>query len=76
MSNQDSINSFLDSMDETPADRFTAVENHGLVYSFFKERNLPEDKYYDTVIFAFLDCVIKNTDVDFKTRPMRQWIRR
>lgn len=27
MSNQDNINSFLDSMDEAPADQFTAVEN-------------------------------------------------
>ena len=27
MSNQDNINSFLDSMDEAPADQFTAAEN-------------------------------------------------
>ena len=45
-----------------------AAENHRLVYSFLKERGLPEDEYYDTVIFAFLDCVIKDTDGDFKTR--------
>ena len=45
-----------------------AAENHGLVYSFLKERMLPEDEYYDTVIFAFLDCVIKDTGGDFKTR--------
>ena len=45
-----------------------AAENHGLIYSFLKERMLPEDEYYDTVIFAFLDCVIKDTGGDFKTR--------
>lgn len=45
-----------------------AAANHGLVHSFLKERELPEDEYYDTVIFAFLDCVIKNTDGDFKAR--------
>ncbi len=45
-----------------------AAENHGLVYSFLKERGLPEDEYYDTVIFAFLGCVMKDTDGDFKTR--------
>lgn len=45
-----------------------AAENHGLVYSFLTERQLPEDEYYDTVIFAFLDCVIKDTDGDFKSR--------
>ena len=45
-----------------------AAENHGLVYSFLKEHGLPEDEYYDTVIFAFLNCVIKDTEGNFKTR--------
>ena len=48
-----------------------AAENHGLVYSFLKERGLPEDEYYDTVIFAFLDCVIKDTGGDFKARAYK-----
>ena len=26
-----------------------AAANHGLVHSFLKERELPEDEYYDTV---------------------------
>ena len=51
-----------------------AAENHGLVYSFLKERGLPEDEYYDTVIFAFLDCVIKDTGGDFKTRAYAEML--
>ena len=48
-----------------------AAENHGLVYSFLKEHGLPEDEYYDTVIFAFLNCVIKDTEGDFKTHAYK-----
>ena len=48
-----------------------AAENHGLVYSFLKEHGLPEDEYYDTVIFAFLNCVIKDTEGDFKARAYK-----
>ena len=48
-----------------------AAENHGLVYSFLKEHGLPEDEYYDTVIFAFLNCVIKDTGGDFKARAYK-----
>ena len=48
-----------------------AAENHGLVYSFLKEHGLPEDEYYDTVIFAFLNCVIKDTGGDFKTHAYK-----
>ena len=48
-----------------------AAENHGLVYSFLKEHGLPEDEYYDTVIFAFLNCVIKDTEGNFKARAYK-----
>ena len=48
-----------------------AAENHGLVYSFLKEHGLPEDEYYDTVVFAFLNCVIKDTEGDFKARAYK-----
>lgn len=48
-----------------------AAENHGLVYSFLKEHGLPEDEYYDTVIFAFLNCVIKDTGGNFKDRAYK-----
>ena len=48
-----------------------AAENHGLGYSLLKEHGLPEDEYYDTVIFAFLNCVIKDTGGDFKARAYK-----
>ena len=48
-----------------------AAENHGLVYSFLKEHGLPEEEYYDTVIFAFLNCVIKDTEGNFKARAYK-----
>ena len=45
-----------------------AAEQHETVTQFLKERELGADEYYDTVIFAFLDCVIKDTKGDFKQR--------
>lgn len=45
-----------------------AAEQHETVTQFLKERELDADEYYDTVIFAFLDCVIKDTKGDFKQR--------
>lgn len=45
-----------------------AAEHHETVTQFLKERGLDPDEYYDTVIFAFLDCVIKDTKDDFKQR--------
>lgn len=38
-----------------------AAEQHETVTQFLKERGLDPDEYYDTVVFAFLDCVIKDT---------------
>ena len=45
-----------------------AAAQHETVTQFLKERELGADEYYDTVIFAFLDCVIKDTKGDFKQR--------
>lgn len=41
----------------TPEQRLFAAEHHGLVYAFLKEKNLPENEYYDIVIFGFLRAV-------------------
>ena len=45
-----------------------AAEHHGVITQYLKERGLSPDEYYDTVVFAFLDCVIKDTKGDFKQR--------
>lgn len=34
-----------------------AAENHGLVYKFLSENRLPEDEFYDLVIFGYLRAV-------------------
>ena len=44
-----------------------AAEQHETVTQFLKERELGADEYYDTVVFAFLDCVISGKD-NFKKR--------
>ena len=44
-----------------------AAEQHETVTQFLKERGLDPDEYYDTVVFAFLDCVISGKD-NFKKR--------
>ena len=44
-----------------------AAEQHGVITQYLKERGLSPDEYYDTVVFAFLDCVISGKD-NFKTR--------
>lgn len=41
----------------TPEQRLFAADNHDLVYAFLRERNLPENEYYDIVIFGFLRAV-------------------
>ena len=41
----------------TPEQRLFAAEHHGLVYAFLKEKDLPENEYYDIVIFGFLRAV-------------------
>lgn len=44
-----------------------AAEQHGVILQYLKERRLSPDEYYDTVVFAFLDCVISGKD-NFKKR--------
>lgn len=34
-----------------------AAENHGLVYKFLNDNHLPEDDFYDVIIFAYLKAV-------------------
>ncbi|MDD4509349.1 MAG: sigma-70 family RNA polymerase sigma factor [Oscillospiraceae bacterium] len=34
-----------------------ATENHSLVFAFLNENHLPEDEYYDVVIFGYLQAV-------------------
>ena len=45
-----------------------AAENHALIYKFLNQRHLPESEYYDTVVFAFLECVSENTATGFENR--------
>lgn len=41
----------------TPEQGTFAAENHGLVLKFLNENHLPEDEYYDVVIFGYLEAV-------------------
>ena len=34
-----------------------AAEHHGLVYKFLNDNHLPEDEFYDVVIFGYLKAV-------------------
>lgn len=31
-----------------------ATDHHGLVYKFLNENHLPEDEFYDVIIFGYL----------------------
>lgn len=37
----------------TPAQQLFAEEHHNLVYAFLNEKKLPEDEYYDVVVFGY-----------------------
>lgn len=41
----------------THEQRIFAAEHHNLVYRFLEEHHLPEDEFYDVVIFGYLDAV-------------------
>lgn len=41
----------------TPEQRLFAAEHHGLVYSFLNDKHLPENEYYDVIIFGYIDAV-------------------
>ena len=42
----------------TPAQQLFAEEHHNLVYAFLNEKKLPEDEYYDVVVFGYLQAVM------------------
>lgn len=48
----------------TPEQREFAERNHGLVFAFLNENKLPEEDYYDVVVFGYLDAVY-----DYHTDP-------
>ena len=55
-----------------------AAEHHGLVYRFLNDNHLPEDEFYDVVIFPYLKAVrdyCDNTsaqEYSFSTIAIRQ----
>lgn len=51
----------------TPKQREFAADHHGLVYKFLNENRLPEDEFYDVVIFGYLKAVR-----DYFTDPTAQ----
>lgn len=46
-----------DSVPLNDEQRRFATDNHNLVFSFLNEKGLPEDDYYDVVIFGYLQAV-------------------
>ena len=42
-----------------------AAEHHGLVYKFLNDNHLPEDEFYDVVIFGYLKAVQGNVATIF-----------
>ena len=36
-----------------------AADHHGLVYKFLNENRLPEDEFYDVIIFGYLRAVYR-----------------
>ena len=56
-----------DSVPLNDEQRRFATENHNLVYAFLNEKNLPEDEFYDVVIFGYLQAVYEYT-----TKPLIQ----
>ena len=47
----------------TPAQQLFAEEHHNLVYAFLNEKKLPEDEYYDVVVFGYLQAVMDYEDI-------------
>ncbi len=52
----------------TPEEAAFAAEHHALVYEYLRENNLPEDEYYDVVVFGYITGVRKH----FRFQDMRQ----
>lgn len=53
----------------TPEQRMFAADHHELVYNFLRESGLPEDEYYDIVIFGYLKAVSRY----FKEPDLRRY---
>lgn len=58
-----------DSVPLNDEQRRFATENHNLVYAFLHEKDLPEDEFYDVVIFGYLQAV---SDY-FNQKALRQY---
>ncbi|MBP1737657.1 MAG: polymerase sigma factor, sigma-70 family [Oscillospiraceae bacterium] len=48
----------------TAEEREFATEHHNLIYAFLNENHLPEDEYYDVIVFGYLKAVR-----DYLARP-------
>ena len=51
-----------------------AAENHYLINQFLEANNLPEDDYYDVVVFGYLKAVrnfSKNKNLSLRTEAMK-----
>lgn len=46
-----------------------AAEHHSLIYRYLNERSLPEDEYYDVVVFGYLNGVRKH----FRREDLKQY---
>ncbi len=46
----------------TKEQRDFAAERHNLIYAFLNDKGLPEDEYYDIVVFGFLRAVKEYLD--------------
>ena len=49
----------------TPEQRDYAAKHHGLVYKFLNNNRLPEDEFYDVVIFGYLRAVRRYHTVSY-----------
>lgn len=52
-----------------------AAENHYLINQFLEANNLPEDDYYDVVVFGYLKAVrnfSKNKNLSLRTEAMKE----
>lgn len=53
----------------TPEESAFAAEHHNLIYRYLHNKNLPEDDYYDVVVFGYLRGVQKH----FRRKDLQQY---
>lgn len=53
----------------TPEESAFAAEHHNLIYRYLHNKDLPEDEYYDVVVFGFLRGVQKH----FRRKDLQQY---